>query len=166
MPLCDLCGKEARLVKTKIETAVLTVCPVCAGYGEILEKVETETPRPRRAEQAIPRNEQFSPQKIGEAIDENYAVLIKTAREKANLTQEQLAKAIAEKENLIHRIETKQQEPPVKVAKKLEQLLRIKLITKEKAEEVSSLKDVDFSETELTIGDLLKLSNNFKDPSE
>ncbi len=167
MPLCDLCGKETQLARAKIERAILSVCPVCAKYGDILEEKKAETPRFKRADQPA-RAEHFSFQKTEipeNSIEDNYALIIKTAREKAGLTQEQLAKAIAEKENIIHRMETRQQEPPLKTAKKLEQFLHIKLITKEKKEETSSL-DIDFSETEMTIGDLLKLSKDIKDSEE
>lgn len=168
MPLCDLCGKETRLVRAKLEKAILKVCPVCAKYGDVLEEEKkAESPQFKRTDLPL-RAEHFAFQKTEIAennIDESYALIIKTAREKAGLTQQQLAMAIAEKENIIHRMETAQQEPPLKTAKKLEQFLHIRLITKEKKAENPPL-DIDFSETEMTIGDLLKLGKNLKDSSE
>ncbi|MFH0752500.1 MAG: multiprotein bridging factor aMBF1 [archaeon] len=160
MTLCDLCGKETKLVKAKIEGAILTVCDTCAGYGDILEE-ETKMQESVLIERTMTRSHGEE-----ETITDQYALLVKTAREKANLTQEQLAKSIAEKENIIHRIETKQQEPTIKLARKLEQFLHIKLVVTEEAEKISLLKNVDFNETELTIGDLLKMNKKFKDPSE
>lgn len=175
MPLCDLCGENTKLVKAAIEGAVLTVCQKCAGYGKVLsgqrfdlneeikrkDVFEDEIPEP-----AIAREKNELTNQEESIIDDNYAHIIKTAREKAKLTQEELAKAIAEKENTIHRIETKQQEPSLKAAKKLEQFLHIKLVLKEKPKQTAVLKDIDFSETELTIGDLLKMKTETKEPSE
>lgn len=168
MPLCDLCGKSTQLYKVEIEKARLNVCSDCAKYGTVLER-PIEVPSPPRQEhpgyawQAAPAAEQ-----IESLIDDDYSTLIKTAREKAKLTQEELAKAIAEKENVVHRMENRQQEPTVKIAKKLEQFLHIKLIKKEPQNQAPTpaLKEVDFSETELTIGDLLKMTKKTKDPSE
>lgn len=168
MPLCDLCGKSTQLMKVEIEKARLNVCSDCAKYGSVLEK-PIEVPSPPKQEhsdyvrQAAPTVEQ-----VESLIDEDYSLLIKTARERAKLTQEELAKAIAEKENIVHRMENRQQEPTVKIAKKLEQFLHIKLIRKESQNQAPTpvLKEVDFSETELTIGDLLKMHKDLKSPSK
>lgn len=163
MPLCDLCGKEAVLSRTEIEKARLNVCPDCAKYGkktqtdfnfsEPEEIEESRTPKPRRTEAPKPA---FAASQEDQ-ITEGYGLIVKMAREKAKLTQEELGKAIAEKENIIQRIENGQQEPTLKSAKKLEQFLRIKLITKATPKITPVLDDVDFSETNLTIGDLLKM---------
>ena len=163
MPLCDLCGKDTKLVIAEVEAAKLKVCQNCARYGSVLEadKPDEElfhAPQPRHTPE---------PATSDETIDENYALIIKNAREGSKLTQEDLAQAIAEKENVIHRIETRQQEPPIKVAKKLEQFLKIKLIIKPGQQRTTlQLKNLDFSETNLTIGDLLKMNKKIKDPSK
>lgn len=160
MPLCDLCGKNTQLVRAEIERATLRVCSDCARYGKVTSAAKPETFEP-------PKEIGKLPAKIletEEGIDGNCAMIVKTAREKAKLTQEELAKAIAEKENIIHRIETKQQEPPLKIARKLEQFLHIKLIKKEAPQKTPALKDIDFSETDLTIGDLVEISKQLKDP--
>jgi putative transcription factor len=152
-------------MKVEIEQARLNVCENCAKYGTVLEKpIEIPSPPKAQPSRAIKQAEHVIAQ-AESAIDENYSLLVKTAREKAKLTQEELAKAIAEKENIIHRIETRQQEPTAKIARKLEQLLHIKLINKEAQQESPKqppLNDVDFCETELTIGDLLKMHKDFK----
>ncbi len=168
MPLCDLCGKEAKLTKTEIERARLNVCESCARYGQ---KVYTEIDFSKPEEKEPSRKAEFSrpsfvTSQSEEQIEEGYALIVKMARERMKLTQADLAKAIAEKENTIHHIETSQHEPTMKVAKKLEQFLRVKLIVKNLQKAVSNLKDVDFSETGLTIGDLLKIKETSKDSSK
>lgn len=158
MPLCDLCGKEATLVRTEIEKARLSVCPDCAKYGK---NAYTDVPEPENIEIKRPlrKTEASKPFAASQEdqMAEGYGLLVKMAREKAKITQEELGKAIAEKENIIQRIENGQQEPTLKAAKKLEQFLRIKLITKATPKIAPVLNDVDFSETNLTIGDLLKM---------
>ncbi len=170
MVLCDLCGKDTNLAKTVIEGAVLKVCANCAKYGRVLEEKkeffgEEQDIKPARhtiieRDEPVPEplEEIFAPKGSADGIYENYAIIVKIAREKAKLTQADLAKAIAGKENTIHHIETKQQPPSMKTAKKLEQFLHIKLLKKEPAPNtMHALESVDFSETTLTIGDLLKI---------
>ncbi len=173
MPLCDLCGKEAKLTRTEIEKARLNVCPDCAKYGKKMytdvdfSKPEDFDEQPARRQETARKPEAQRPVfQIGlqeSQIVEGYGPLVRMARDRAKLTQGELGKAIAEKENTIQRIESGQQEPTPKIAKKLEQFLRISLITKAGPKEAVVLNDVDFSETDLTIGDLLDLS---KDPSK
>ena len=168
MPLCDLCGKEAKLTRTEIEKARLNVCPDCAKYGKKMytdvdfSKQEDldEQPARRQATARKPERAAFQTGLQEDQIAEGYGPLVRMARDRAKLTQGELGKAIAEKENTIQRIESGQQEPTLKIAKKLEQFLRISLITKLGPKEAVVLNDVDFSETDLTIGDLLDLSKD------
>ena len=164
MPLCDLCGKSTQLYRVEIENAKLKVCENCAKYGTLLEKPSERAPE--REDLPIPLPPTIAAESMQSPIDDNYAQVVKSAREKAKLTQEELAKAIAEKENIIHRIEARQQEPSTKIAKKLEQFLHIKLINKGATQALAPvLRDIDFSEASMTIGDLLKMQKEVKGPS-
>ena len=91
---------------------------------------------------------------ISEDVVSNYSELIKKAREKKGLKQDDLAKNIAEKESTIHKIETGALKPSFNLARKLELFLGIKLIgiSEEKREINLNLKD-----NSLTIGDLIKI---------
>ena len=70
-----------------------------------------------------------------------------------NLKQEELAQKIAEKVSVIHKVESKHLRPSLALAKKLEHFLNIKLIEKYKEEKTKTL---DFTDSALTIGDLIK----------
>ena len=71
-----------------------------------------------------------------------------------NLKQKELAEKIAEKESIIHQLESGHMKPTISLARKLEKALNIKLIEIYKVQEK---KQVDLSDPTLTIGDLLKL---------
>ena len=95
---------------------------------------------------------------IVEEIVEDYAERIKDAREKMGLTRELLATMVGEKVSTIRRIETGTLEPTVTLAKKLEKVLKIKLVEVYEEEEISSRKSYS-EEFEPTLGDLVE----FKD---
>ena len=74
------------------------------------------------------------------------------------LTRELLATMVGEKVSTIRRIETGTLEPTVTLAKKLEKILKIKLVEVYEEEEISSRKSYS-EEFEPTLGDLVE----FKD---
>lgn len=148
---CDLCGKKTELVDAIVEGSVLKVCKDCVNFGEAVEikkPVLEEKPRPE-------------PEKIKEEIIEeivkDYAMKIKKARESMNLLQRDLAREIAEKESVIHNLESGHLEPSFDLARKLENFLNIKLIIVNKDEKIDK---IDFHNASLTIGDLLNLNKN------
>ncbi len=143
---CDLCGKEAELVRAQIEGSELTVCLKCARHGKTVGKVIP----PRAQQKAEVRPQSQMPL---HAISHDFARLIKHAREKLNLKQEELAKAISEKESLIHKLETGSVVPSPALAKKLESFLKIKLIEEYHEESDSMQKS---KSAELTMGDFIK----------
>lgn len=146
MAQCEICGKDTSLVNAIIEGTTLSVCTNCARFGNVLQPVKSY---------AKPKNfcGQFAEQET-EAIVEDYAVRVKNAREQRNMKQEDLAKAIAEKESVVHKIESGHMEPPFSIAKKLENFLGIRLITKVKVS-ADSL-DTEKTSSGMTIGDLIK----------
>ena len=177
---CDLCGKESDLKKVKIEGTLLSVCGKCSKFGEIVEEGRIlPFPNPTKSfsnELFLERNvheRRFSnPTKLsnfqdrekvkkkGEFVDNivsDYSVKIKESREKLRLTQKELGEKIAEKESIIHKIESGLMEPSLKLAKKLESFLKIKLI---EIYEEDKIKKIDFKSDKLTIGDLLNMKKN------
>lgn len=145
---CDMCGAEGQLYRTKIEVSFLNVCKNCANYGEVILKVKE--PEPKAVIKT--KTQQIEEQEIFTVIIPNYSSVVKNKREHMNLKQKELAKKIAEKESVIHNIESGHMEPNMDLAKKLEKFLHISLITKYK--EQGDFKTTS-SET-LTIGDLIK----------
>ena len=144
---CEICGKRRNLVEAVIEGTMLSVCSECAKFGKtvLIQKREPERKIPRKIH--IEENP--------EIIIPEFPILIKEAREKLNLKQKELAEKIAEKESIIHQLESGHMKPTISLARKLEKALSIKLIEIYKAQET---KQVDLSDPSLTIGDLLKLN--------
>ena len=143
---CDLCGNESELLKAFIEGTELTVCQKCSRHGRIVGKAYN---KPQQKAQELK-----SVTGPVHAVNPNFAKLIKNAREKLNLKQEGLAKAISEKESIIHKVETGSVVPNPALAKKLESFLKIRLI-EEFREEVD--KQQKPRSAELTLGDFIKV---------
>jgi len=138
-----MCGKATELVSCIIEGCEMSVCNSCAKYGAVQEFARSFTPK---------RAEKMQTAESEEIVIADSAAKVKNARESKKLTQEQLAKAIAEKESVIHRIESGNMVPSISTARKLERFLDIKLV--ERAEEEKAVFAAPSSEG-FTIGDLL-----------
>jgi len=139
-----MCGSSGRLVRARIEGSTLSVCEACARFGQV-----QDAPMPGKA--ARPRPQQFSVPK--EEVVENYAALIKSRREQLSLNQEDFAKMLNEKVSLVHAMESGHHAPPIPLARKLEKLLKIRLVEAEEKEEAKfeHPKGAGF-----TMGDFLK----------
>ena len=123
---CDLCGKTTEsLAKAIIEGVQLDVCSDCAKFGKVIAAVKR--PSAKEQHKQYIKQQQAKEEKI-ELLVENYAEIIKKKREEIGLTQKEFANRINEKESTIHKIETGALEPPLHLAKKLENVLGIKLI--------------------------------------
>ena len=143
---CELCGSSGNLIKAIIEGSLLNVCENCAKFGKaIVVKQQPIQARPLRQKTT----------EIINIINPEYPKLIKEAREKLNMKQEDLAKEIDEKISLIHKLETGQLQPTILLSKKLERVLNVNLI--EIYQETSE--KLNFKDRELTIGDLVKSEN-------
>lgn len=150
-----MCGKEDRLFKTLIEGVELTVCEECARFGTVIREAVPEeiAQKPKEKEKKLVGKEQKE-EEIIEVIVSDYGNLIKSKRENLGLKQEELAQKIAEKESLIHNIESEKFEPNIKLARKLERFLRIKLVEQQKVGKCESRED---ETKEMTLGDLIKI---------
>ena len=152
---CELCGRNVDSpVRAKVEGVILDeLCSNCASKGEILgdKKHIAAFSRPVRAIAAA------------EDIVADYGHLLRTAREKRNLTLETLARNIFEKESEIKRIEEGKLKPSLQQAKKLEKELEIVLVEKSGGSENGSIGDQGTNETKgqtddrLTLGHFLKV---------
>lgn len=151
---CEMCGKkEEELYKTIVEGVKLAVCQKCASFGKIISRIITEEEKPKTNTQRQPiiREEK----ELVETIVENYAEKIKKKREDIGLKQEELAQKIAEKESIIHKIENGKIVPQIKLARKLEKFLGIRLVETEEAEENPT--GAKGTSEGFTIGDMIKI---------
>jgi putative transcription factor len=148
---CDMCGKEEQLYQTDVEGGILNVCKACSRFGKVISVV-----RPKKdglaADKAIVRP--VIKKELVQVIVDDFGPLIKRARERLGLNQEELAKMLAEKESKIQKLESGQYEPPIDMARKLERQLKIKLI--EQHEEAHD-RQYKVDPGTLTIGDVLEI---------
>ena len=136
---CEICGSDIteKPVKVTLEGATLNACGKCSHYGKPTDKW---SPVSRKVS---PTGKVFSPRKpkrdvfdkIEDEINQNYAVIIKNARESNHLTIEQLASKIKEKAMLLRKIEREELVPEDNLRKKLESELNIKLTEKYSSED-------------------------------
>ena len=94
-------------------------------------------------------------EEVVDFVVDEFGHLIKKGRERKGLKQEELSRAIGEKESLVHAAEAGRIKPSLKVARKLEVFLGIKLVSQEIGERPEN-KQLNFNDSRLTIGDLLK----------
>jgi len=145
--VCEMCGKSDRLIRADVEGVELSLCPKCAKYGEVKKRSPS---RPGFFNKSFSRKEepQFR-------IVKNYSSLIRSAREKKEMTQEDFAKSLNERESVIAKWESGNLRPRIGIARKLGQVLGIRLIEKVTEEKVEVAKK-KVSDT-LTLGDFIKV---------
>jgi len=92
---------------------------------------------------------------VVEEIVDDYAEKIREARERIGLTREVLAAMVGEKVSTIRRIESGKLAPTIQLARKLERVLKIKLVEAyEESEEYRYSEGEE--EFELTLGDIVE----------
>lgn len=141
---CEMCGNESECHDAIVEGVMLKVCNECGKYGKAI-KIEHR--------EIIESKEIVFKENIEEVVD-NYSMIVKEAREKLGLKQEEVAFKIAEKESIIHAIESGKLRPSLDVARKLEKFFHINLV--EIYKEEKKTKKINFKDTDVTIGDLIK----------
>ena len=150
-----MCGEEKlHLYKAIVEGSLISVCDKCKKFGDVISIEKPKINEPEKEKKKL--EPKFVDEEKQEIIIDDYAEKIKEAREKRELTQEKLAKAIAEKESMMHKIESKQMIPSLNLAKKLEQFLKIKLIEQFNPDKKPS-KEFNIKDEAITIGDLIRL---------
>ncbi|MEZ0248425.1 MAG: multiprotein bridging factor aMBF1 [Thermoproteus sp.] len=154
MQYCDICGApiEGQPYVIKLDNAVLHVCRRCAAtYGavQVAEEQKRVSPPPRRVQPPPPRRavERYE-------VVEEYAEVIRRARESLGLSREALASYIGVKESILRRVESGQLVPDVQLARKLERALGVKLLVPaQQAEEAAGAP----ARRELTLGDVAEV---------
>lgn len=126
-PICGsiIWGKGQRVL---LEGAKITVCYNCAQHGIKIQKPPNNT--------LIKKSYQRSQKRQGlrkDIVDEleiipDYAKQIRSKRNSLGLNQDQFAQKLNEKPSLLRRIEAGKVEPTVKLAKKIEDVYKLKLL--------------------------------------
>ncbi|MFP3949683.1 MAG: helix-turn-helix domain-containing protein [Candidatus Micrarchaeia archaeon] len=154
---CDICGKREASFIVEIEGAKMAACRGCAYHGKIVLSLEEdpEAPKPARARSA-PKT-----LKLEEDLMEGYGKTVRRARESRNMKIEELANQINEKASYLDKIENESVRIPIKIAKKLERALNIKILEKVEDSEVPS-ELTKHSKKELSLLDMLEMQNKKK----
>ena len=139
---CELCGSKAT-TRAKVEGTVLDVCSDCVKFGSEVPRIEIKKAKRKIAIAEEPE----------EVLVKDFHKIIRKAREKKKLTQEELAKKLKEKASVIKRLE-EGWKPSLKLIEKLERFFEIKL--REKIE--GTIVNKNIVSKKLTIGDIIEVS--------
>lgn len=149
-----MCGKDTDLFLTEIEGTELKVCDRCGKHGRVIRRVaQPKRVKPKAEGKAVAKTEE---PEIIESIVDDYGMLIKKKREKLGMTQEELAKRIAERESLIQKIENENVEPSIALARKLERFLKIKLVEEIEDKKIAFVKEKGKGDA-FTLGDFVRV---------
>ena len=174
---CEICGVEIRGKPRKafIEGATLIVCEECAKHSSqppiglragARVKPPVSLPLPRHEPPPVRRTRRSQSFEVEEySVVEGYGKLIKRARELKGWSQEELASRIGEKASLISKLETEKILPDFGVARKLEHVLGVKILseTVEHPDEKIVAQVLSKPGEALTLGDIAVFK---KKPSE
>ena len=164
--MCEVCGKviKGKPHKVLIDGAVMLVCSSCARFGkEVFEENKSSSKGPITSSLSVVKPkvgvvkykkkvERRSELSVEEVV-EDFSDRIREALNKKGWKVSDLAKAIKEKESWLRKVEGGKVLPPIKVARKIEKVLGIKLLTKSiyVEEEIPSKE-----EGEVTFGDVVE----------
>jgi putative transcription factor len=163
---CEVCGRKIRSlpVRAVIEGAKLTVCVECSKLGTVIYEepaaasasTTSSTTKNFVHIPVIVRKPSAPNVQISQEIVDDYATVIRTAREKAGLSIEDLGKKVAERASLLKHIENGKVAPNNQLANRLEHVLKIKLMVPISDEKVQATPK-NPSEG-MTLGDLIDMS--------
>ncbi len=162
---CEICGRPIRDggKTVVVEGSKLRVCEECAKFGKEVTTPRTESSqsrtrpsRPRRTPRRTVRRERpagFDPFKEEWELVPDYPERVREARERLGMSREDLAKELGEKVSVVRRIETGRMEPDLRLARKLERVLDVKLLERVEAEDFGG----GSSSGGLTLGDVIEV---------
>ncbi|MBT3324081.1 TIGR00270 family protein [archaeon] len=157
MATCEMCGYMGELKRAIVEGSMLNVCQKCLKYGDA---IEIKNPPKDIVERRLAFKSRRSFAERHRVEDENivsgYGMKVRKAREKMGKTQEDVAKAIAERVSVIQKVESGGLEPPLKLAKKFEQYFKIDLVKKSEKIGKETIKEFNMKSSDVTIGDMIK----------
>lgn len=128
---CEICGNTIREAHAiELDGALLKVCGGCSRLGRPAREVPSTSSIPKpTAPKSTPKpiTDSWAPELEEVELRNDYAKVIKQAREKASISQEELAKRMNEKLSVIKHLETGKLKPDDILAKKIEHTMKIQL---------------------------------------
>ncbi len=123
MVSCDICGKPANM-QAVVEGATMDVCPMCSRFGKVVSHSSAGNNDQRRNFQRPAEREV--------QLANGFGKLIRDAREDMGFSRTDLAKKLNMRElDLLH-FEEQKFKPTESEAKKLESVLKIRLVEESK----------------------------------
>lgn len=166
MPTCEVCGREVQSVQeVTLEGAKLLTCSRCAKLGEPIGQASSTRIPPRPASPEFVTRERIrAPPLRREPIKarraereivpvENFAALVRKAREQRGLSHKEVARQLNERESVIAKLETGKMTPTTNLARRMEKLFKLTLL--EEAESVDTYPSRSSSPT--TFGDVVEV---------
>jgi putative transcription factor len=157
---CEICGSTIYGSPRRIilEGTRLLVCGRCSGLGEpdlkVEEKQKPSAPRPLGTPKPPASQASRLPKEIEELeITDDFPRMIKKAREKKKMSQEDLARTINERLSIIQKIELGKMTPDLRLTHALEHALRVKLLVPRKEPEMP---EESVGHSEITLGDVIQ----------
>lgn len=132
-PICGgiIWGKGQRVL---IEGGKISVCINCAQHGEKVQELplNSSSKKQQTSGKKKPYNRKIYAKNFTDDIEivPDFAKKIRNARSSLELNQDQFAQKLNEKPSLLRRIETGKAKPTIKLAKKIEEIYKIKLLQK------------------------------------
>ena len=175
MPQCEMCGAEkSSLTTTKVEGAELELCDDCKAFGTEVRQESAGSSGSTKystssssggssASSSSSSSSSSSTRQRRDMFDEmdtvaaDYDDRIRNARERAGLSQEELAKELNEKASVIRKLERADILPSDDVQRKLERALDISLVEGRDTEDSEWSSD---SPGSMTLGDVVKRNEN------
>jgi putative transcription factor len=165
---CDVCGRKI-IGKPQFrffEGARLMVCDICARFAEKqqpqqqkdLDFYKTKTPTPSPKKKPVKKSREDL------ELREDYAKIIREAREKKGWTQTELSNQLVERLSMVRRIESGKMQPEESVVEKLEKILEISLMVS--TTDIPEIKLESKLPGDMTLGDVVHLKTKKKKSDE
>ena len=126
MASCELCGRNPAVYDCEIEGTRMKVCQECSRFGSVKGKSNVRI--------VVSEQKKIVSNDPEYIFVQSYGLLVKNAREKLGLNQEDFAKSINEHKSLVHQVESEHIKPSIIFARKLERALKIKIVDEVKNE--------------------------------
>lgn len=122
---CEICGRaiHGQSINIEVDGAILIVCNTCSKLGsptKVIKKVSQSSQPSSTIKHEI--------KEIKLELRRDYFKVIKQAREKIGLSQEQLGRKINEKPSVIKLLESGKLKPDNVLARKIEHSLKVELL--------------------------------------
>ena len=155
-----MCGNNFdKLAKGIVEGVIMSICENCMKYAKPIHKKETQTHSP--PSKIYARKNVIKELESREHVVENFADIIRNTRQKMQIPQKALAVKLAEKESVIHSLETGKHEPSIMLARKIERVLNVKLVTEDIESDDELLKSLTSKDSnnsdKMTLGDAITI---------